>query len=34
LAFGVFLPKFDQRFAGNDVHGKSISHFEITGKGL
>ncbi len=29
LAVGMFLPKFDQRFAGDDVHRKIISQIEI-----
>jgi len=32
LAVGMFLPKLDQRFAGNDVHAKSISQIEILRK--
>jgi hypothetical protein len=32
LAVGIFLPKPDQRFAGDDVHASSISQFEIEDK--
>jgi hypothetical protein len=32
-AVGILLPKLDQRFAGNDVHGDIISQFEIIDKG-
>jgi hypothetical protein len=29
LAVGMFLPKLDQRFAGDDVHKGIVSRFEI-----
>ncbi len=32
LAVRVFVPELDQRFACDDVHGGSISQFEIDGK--